>query len=359
MMGLLAICEFGPFALFGLFGGLVVDAHDRRMVLLCTHSILMACATILAVSTFTGAVNIPIIFTVAAIRSFVSCVSFTARRAFLIELVGKKNVSNAMGLGAAGENLARTIGPASAGVIISIMGVGACFAANAASFLGMIWVVYQSRERSPLPSDLTVEKLAPLSRSLAGLRYILGSPRLFRFAAALFLITFIPMSFGTTLPIFASNTLGRDAAIYGMLVSCLSLGSIGGSLFVASREQLSPRWIFVCVGGLGVAELLLVLERSPLHAGATLLLAGFCMTSFIVSINSIVFSETKDGLHGRVGAVTSYIIFAVGPLGSSISGWLSGIGGTDLAFEVGGCMAIAVAAAGIVGSRKLAQLRDT
>ena len=168
---------------------------------------------------------------------------------------------------------------------------------------------------------------------------------------ALFLITFIPMSFGTTLPIFAAKTLGRDATAYGTLVSALAFGSLVGSLGVASRNRTSLGQIFLCAAGLGLAQLLLVFERNLALCVPTLALAGFCMTSFVVSVTSVLLSESKDGFQGRVGSLSGYVVQTIGPLGSSISGWLSDVGGTDLAFGIGACLAVAAAAAGAIAKR--------
>jgi len=351
MVGLLVLYAFGPRAAFGLFGGVVVDRYDERLVLLWSHVGLMLCAAALAILAASGDIAVGHLFAIAAIRSLLLCVEGPARTKFVRSMVGRENFTNVLGLGASGDHFARIVGPALAGLMISALGATPCFMANAVGFLAMILAVLRIRRQRPTAGGDHRRRPSPVAALVEGLRYVSGVPYLSALMLALFLMTFIPMSFGTTLPIFAVKTLGRDATAYGTLVSGLAFGSLVGSLGVASRRQTNLVWIFLCAAGLGAAQLALVFERSLIVCVPTLAFAGFFMTSFVVSISSILLSEAEDGFQGRVGSLSGYVVQTIGPLGSSISGWLSDVGGTDLAFGVGACFAIATAATGALVKR--------
>jgi MFS family permease len=352
MVGYLAICQFGPIAILGLFGGVVVDRLDNRAVLLFTQSALLFCSAVLALLTLAGNIDTLSIFAVSIIRSLLHCLSNPAYSAFSVALVGKKNLSNAVGLTAAGANFARIFSPALAGLMITMAGAGACFAANAVSYLPMIATLYVIRlDRTD--AEGKPETRSAISSLLDGLSRVCSTPKLLILTVALFFITFIPMSFATTLPIFALKTLGRDSTAYGILFSSLGFGSVAGSLVVASFSRQKTGWIFGSAFGLGIAEVLLVSERSLALSSLILIFAGFCMTYFVLGIRICLFTETAQEVHGRIGALYSYIVIGIGPLGSSISGWLSDVGGTELAFSVAGGVAMAVSLLGAIVYRLL------
>jgi MFS family permease len=353
-LGFLVICQFGPLAAFGLFGAAVVDRYGARTTLLWTQTGLMACATVLAAFVLSESVNIMTIFVIAAIRSLLLCATIPARQKFVIDIVGSKNVSNALGLNAAAEHFARITGPALAGATIAIAGVGICFAAHALSFLGVIYAAYWIQSDFPAYRDENA-RTPSLLASLGEVFWYIGANRhLLILLIVLFLVTFIPMSFGVTLPIFILKTMQFNSTAYGVLLSSLGLGSLVGSLVVASRSKITPEWMFGSSAGLGVVELLLVFVRDAAVIAVALVLAGFCMTFVVAAIHSIVLACTKERFLARVGALSSYIVLAIAPLGSSISGWLSDVGGTNLAFGVGGFVAVTAAATVVIAKRTLA-----
>lgn len=351
MLGVLAVCEFGPSAIFGLVGGAIIDRYDNKWLLFWTQASLMLSAATLAALTFTGRVGLTAIFTLAIINSLVSCATIPATQTFVIQIVGRSKVPNALGLGTIRQHFARILGPILGGLVIWTLGVGGNFALNAASFLGVMYAVYFIQLGHPLMRGDGSRRLTLIASLIEGLAYVFYVPRLKLLVVALFLVTFIPMSFVTTIPIFTFKSLGGNASTYGLLFSSLSVGSVFATVIISSKARVDNRWIFASAAGLGLAELFFILERSVLLSVLGFIFAGFCMTAFVLSITSTLLLDAKDQMLGRISALSGYITGTLGPLGSSISGWLCEIGGTNLAFGVGGIIALSVAAIGAISIR--------
>ncbi|WFS69401.1 MFS transporter [Agrobacterium leguminum] len=347
MIGLLAICQFGPLVVFGLFAGPLVDARSPRTILIGSYSLMVASGIVVAVLILSNSMTISVLLLFATLRGFLTCIMAPASRTFVINVVAQEKVPNAFGLSAAADNLAVMIGPAIAGIVISWAGAATCFLLYSASFLGMIWVLYRWK-----PEDCERLEGRPSFELLKrGLKYVAINPRRRSLFFFLFVVTFIPMSFATTLPILALDTLKRDATVYGILLSSLGVGSLIGSLAVAARRHISVKWAFLAVSGLGVCELLLVSQSIVPVLALIVGAAGCCMTFYVVSIHSVITQETEHHYQGRIGALYNYLVFGVGPLGSSLSGWISERGGTDTAFMLGGIISLLVAVSGLAAFR--------
>ena len=345
-VGLLSFCQFAPLATLGLFGGVLVDRYDLRKILLIVQTGVALCPIALLVLAQTNRLDVHLIFAVATARGVLICFTIPAWQIFLIELVGKDSVSNAYCLSAAREHLARLVGPAIAGSAIVVAGVSVCFAASAAGALAMLYTAcsfrmirHRAAARRPL---------SPFSNFRDGLRAVLSDPSLRMLTLALFIVTFLPMSFVVTLPIFSVQTLKQGSIVYGLLFSSLGSGSLAAALLVASRRAISHCAIFASAAGLGIAELVLMFEREVLASAVVLAVAGFCMTYFLVSIRSILITEARDDMIGRISAIYTYIVMACGSLGNSLSGWLSEVGGTELSFGLGGFAALSIGCAGLL-----------
>lgn len=351
MMGLLAICQYAPFAIFGLFAGTAADRIDVRRQFFWAQMGLTICAAMLTLLALADRIDVAAVFAFGVVRSLIYCVSIPASQTFVIGFVGQANASKVIGLGAARAHMARIVGPGLAGVIISHAGIGICFAANAGGHLAMLAAIACIPSQHHSYAVKNTEYVSPIARLREGISYVVRMPHLLIATMALFCITSIPMSFATTLPIFTRQTLEFDSAVFGLLFASLGLGSVAGALTAASWLRTSFDRIFGAAAGLGIMELVLIFERSIVLSVIALVCAGFCMTSFVVSVNSVLFSNVRSELLGRMTVLSNYIMLAIGPLGSSISGWLSEKGGTDLAFGIGGSVAIVVAVTGMLATR--------
>jgi MFS family permease len=348
MVGLLAIFQYAPLVALGLVGGAATDRFDRRAVLQWTSAGLMGTAAVLAGLVLTGAITVPAIFAVAVVRSLLFCVNRPARQAFVVEIVGKPHLRNAIGINAAVSNLSRIVGPLLAGILISAVGTGVCFVVQAGAYLAGLCLLYRIRASGPPHADRKREPRSSVASLVETFGHLVKIRHLAILTLALALMSFIPFSFATVLPLLAVKTLHRDSLVYGLLFSSLAVGSVAGALVVASGERKTSRWIFGCAAVFGAVEALFLFQRSIFLSGLVLVVAGFCMTAFLSSINGILLLDTTERMHGRVAALYWYITGGLGPLGSGLSGWLSEIGGTDLAFGVGATIALGVATAGLL-----------
>jgi MFS family permease len=351
MVGVLSICQFGPIVVFGLFGGVVADRYDRRATLLATEIALMLSTGALAMLTLSGHAGVWVVMVVAVIRSLLYCVNSPVSQTFAIDLLADKNVASALALNAMGASLARILGPAIAGVMIANLGSGLCFAVSALSYAGMIITVFRMKSmgtRARAASD----GLSPLASLAEGLVAVRRDSRLSILVVCLFCICFMPLSFAVVLPVFVLETLGRTSTIYGVLFACIGVGAFLGSVVLASAPRSSPSYLFGAAAGIGVTQMLLVVVRDVAATGVLLVFVGICMAVFLVGINSALLSRTEEKLRGRISAIYVYIVSGIGPLGTSISGWLCEVGGTNLAFGVGSGISLLVAGIGLYSCRR-------
>ena len=358
-LAILSLCLYGPYAVFGLVGGALTDRFDRRRALIVSQLGLAACAGLLGACAAAGWGGVMPIFAISIVRSLILCVSLPSRQAFLRSIVDRDRFSNAVGLNASATNFARIIGPALAGLLIAAVGAWVCFALNAASYLAVVQSVRAIRVKAEEGGGATRASGRRLLReTLSGVAYICRVRHLGCIVLALLLVSFVAISFSTILPLYAQRSLAGGARLYGLLLSSLGFGAVIGSLYSGSLAARGMPLIFVSAAGIGTGEMLLMLHGGPHLAMGLLAFTGFWMTCFTTSINSVMMLDSPRELHGRVGAVYSYVVTGISPLGSALSGWLAEMGGPEFAFGVGGVVALVVGVIGIANSASLVALRN-
>ena len=351
-LGALAAFQFLPYTVLGLLGGPLVDRFDKRMTIIVTQTTLMVTAAVLAVLALTGRATVWEVFVLAAIGGAVQVVDMPARQAFVFEMVGRKELPNAVSLNASLFNLARAAGPAVAGVLIATLGVTLCFAINAASFLAVIASLLLMRTTELFTAERDEEPQGVLRSLGEGVSWVLHTPAAWLTCGLMLVVSTFAINFNVLLPVMATVTLHSGPVVFGILTACFGVGALIGALVTAAVGR--PSWTLLLGGAAAFSALLMVL--APLHwvaaCGAMLVVTGVAFTTYTSMSNATIQLAAPDRLRGRAMAFYGYIFTGVpAPIGGLLAGWLSSVGGTQLAFLVGGGVSL-VAVGVTVGVRR-------
>jgi MFS family permease len=356
-VGLLAACQFGPFALLGLFGGVLVDRLDYRKTLICTQAAMMVTASALGTLALLHVAQVWMVDLIAACNGVVLVLDTPARQAFTIQMVGRRELPNAVALNSSLFNASRLMGPALGGLIIASAGVGICFLINAASFLAVIAAFAVMRAGELHPVQRADRGQSMLRGVREGLRYARRTPRVRLVLMMMLVVGTIGINFNVLLPLLASRTLHSGPEVFGLLSACFGAGALAGALLAASMARAMMPLIVAAAGAFGLSEILLAPQNTVLGAILLLVLIGVSFTLYTANSNSTLQMEVPDHLRGRVMALYAYVFFGTAPLGGLLAGWLADRGGTELAFFVAGTAGVSTSLYGAVRLGLVGRLR--
>ncbi len=319
-VGLTTALQFLPMLLFGAWGGLLADRFAKRRLLILTQALMAIPALILFGLATAGAVTAPMVYALVFARGVVNSVDNPTRQSFVVEMVGRDRVVNAVSLNSVLVHTARIIGPAFAGVLIATVGVQPCFAINAATFGVMIAALWRMDPRALRPAPrVPREKRAVRS----ALRHVASTPRLAVPLALMALVGTLGYNFQTILPLLARFSFGGGAPVYAALVSAMAVGSVAGALATGARGQTSASVIAASALAFGAMSLLAACAPTLALELPALALLGAATVTFAASINSYLQLEVRPDMRGRVMALYSIVFLGSTPIGGPISGWLS------------------------------------
>ncbi len=340
-VGILAVCQFGPYGLFGLFGGAIADRIDQRKVLMGTQAAFMVTAGLLAGLTLSGHATVWEIYVLAGVTGMITVLDTPVRQAFTIQMVGRDELPNAVALNSSLFNASRIVGPAIAGGLIAVAGVGICFLINALSYLAVLAALWLMRVYQLFPVRRDERHQNLLRGSLEGLKFAWSRPVIRSVLAMMLVIATISINFNVLLPVLASRTLDSGPEIFGILSALFGFGALVGALFSASLGRASRHTMLVGAAVFSVSEIGL----APLHvawaAGLALVVTGIAFTLYSSQANATLQLAVTDQMRGRVLGIYGYVFFGTAPLGGLLAGWLAQEGGTQLAFLVAGLVGVA------------------
>ena len=326
-LGLVGALQYLPVLLFSLFGGVFADRWPKRRVLLVTQSAAMLQALLLFGLVATGSIQLWQIYILAMLLGLTSSLDQPARSAFVVEMVGREDLPNAVALNSSLTNLARVVGPGLGGLLIAATGVTALFLLNALSFLAALGALALINERQLYALAHEPGTFARTSAWLSlreGLVYVWKTPAVLLVIVVVGLVLLLGANYSVVLPLFASDVLHVGAAGFGLLSAALGLGSLLAALWLAWTNQ-RPAFGRVLIGATGFAVVEAVFALSRLYPLSILLIAGvgFAETIFGALAMTILQTIPPDHLRGRVASV--YILFFTGsiPPGYLLAGWLS------------------------------------
>lgn len=357
-LGIVSALQFGPFLVLSFIAGVVVDRVPKRRVLVATQTALALQAALLSVLVFTGHVRYWHVAALALCAGIVNTLDMPARQAFVVDMVGREDLLNAIALNSAVFNAARAIGPALAGVLIAEWGVAGAFAANAISFLAPITTLMLIRNEGyggPRARRPMVEEIGE------GIAYAARTPRVgFVFALLLGVSLFI-FNYNVMVPLFARQILHLEARGLGFLMSSLGLGALLGAVALSFASGERPRLNGIIGTGLalGLAVLTMSFVRDFSAAMLLLFVMGLSGIVFMTSCNTTVQLGVPDVLRGRVMALYSFVFVGVTPIGSFMMGTIAEHAGVAESYFVGGTASVAVVVAlGIAWRRRVRRARS-
>jgi MFS family permease len=338
-IGALAFWRFVPFTLFGLVAGVVADRIESRKLVMTTQAAAMAISIALAVVTLTDTATLPLVYVLAALGGIALAFDAPGRQSLTFQMVGPRELPNAVALNSGLFNGSRVIGPAIAGLVIAAVGTGLCFVLNAVSFLAVLTALALVREQELR----TVEK-DPSARVVDGLRrafaYAWNDPQLRLVLAVVTVVSTVGFNFHVLVPLLAADTLHVGPEGFGFLSASFGVGALAGALAAATFRHASWRLFAIGTASFGVFALLLAPVQNAYLAGVLLVGIGVSFTLFTANANALVQLAAPDHLRGRLIGVYLFAFVGVAPVGGLFAGWLAEVGGTSLAFAVAGVTAL-------------------
>ncbi|MCY7301641.1 MAG: MFS transporter [Thermoleophilia bacterium] len=354
-VAMLLFCRFAPYTLFGLFAGSIVDRVDTRRLVVWTQVAAMVTSAALAVVTLTGTATLPIVFALATLGGITLVLDAPARQVLTFEMVGPRELPNAVALNSGLLNASRVIGPAIAGVLIATAGVGVCFAVNTLSFVAVLAALLAMRASELFPVEPS-SGTTVLAGTREGLAYAWHDREVRAVLVVVTCVGLVGFNFNTLVPLLASDTLHVDARAFGLLSAAFGLGAFAGAIATASSRRAS--FGAFQAGALGFSVLLFAL--APVHearlAGVILFGIGAAFTLFAANANALVQLAAPGHLRGRLVALYLFAFVGLAPLGSLLSGTLVEVGGTGLAFIVAGTVGLAATVFATLTHRPVAPL---
>jgi MFS family permease len=347
-IGLLVAFQYLPILLFGPLGGVIADRFRKRRVLLFTQSIAGLLALSLGLLVSFHVVELWMVFALAAMLGLVTMVDNPTRQAFMMEMVGPDRVQNAVTLNSIEVNTGRVIGPTIAGILIARVGLSLCFFLNALSYVAVIICLISMHRTKPAAESKAKPVWAELQE---GFRYIRRTPALRHILVMLALIGTFTYEFQVVLPVFASHTFHEGASLFAAFYIAMSVGSVLGGLFVASRRRLSNRAIISAASVFGVFTILTALSPSIYLAFTLLIGVGVGSIMFSSVANALLQLTSSPEMRGRVMSLWAVAFLGSTPIGGPIIGLLSDRFSPRVALVFGGGAAIAAAVYGAIVMR--------
>ncbi|QAY72397.1 MFS transporter [Agromyces protaetiae] len=318
-VGVTMALQFGPQLALVPLTGAVIDRFDRRKVLLVTQTVLMLLAVGLGLLLLGGHAELWHVYGFALALGIANAFDAPARQTFVSDVVQGADAANAIALNAASFNAARMIGPATAGLLIVLVGSGWVFLINAATFLAMLAAILLLRKDELAARPRTRR---PGNALAQGFRYVRSRGDL----TVVFLIVFLMGAFGMNFPIFNSTMavmFGEGAGEYGVVSSILAIGSLTGALLAARRERARLRIVLGGAALFGAAALIASVMPTYGTFAASTILIGFSSVTLLTTANGFVQTTTPDDVRGRVMAIYTAVLMGSTLVGAPVVGWVA------------------------------------
>ncbi len=317
-LGIAIALQFVPILLFGSYGGLVADRHEKRRILYFTQASAALLALLLGVLISTHHVVPMTVYIVAAGLGFVNLFDVPARQAFVQEMVGRELIANAVSLNSVLMNAGRVIGPGIAAAFIALIGTSGAFYANAVSYVAVIIALAMMRKAEFVPMKTVRREKGQLR---LGLRYVWETPMLRNVIASVALVGLFAFNFTVTLPLLARTTFHeKTAAQYGILMGTMGIGAIIGGLLIAHRSRPTPKLLAGLALGFGLFMALTALAPSILLADIAMVPTGAFSIAFMSSANATLQLNSSEHMRGRVMSLYAIAFLGTTPIGAPLIG---------------------------------------
>ncbi len=348
-VGVLAACQFLPVLLFGVWTGLVADRSDKRKLLLVVQTFAMLQSFALSALAFMNHAPIGAFYAVALAGGFATAFDNPTRRAFVVEMVPRTSVQNAVSLNSALMTASRIVGPALAGLLITTVGYGWCFLVDGISYLAVLGGLWLMRPAELHPSTPTPRSKGQIRE---GLRYAHSVQELWVPLVMMTIIGTLAFNFTVVMPLFVKRSLHGSDTTFTLVYSVVSIGSLAAALYTARRTRATVRHVTNGALGFGVALLAFAAAPNIAFAFPLGLGVGFSSILFMTASTAIVQLRADPAMRGRVLALQAIVFLGTTPIGGPILGWVCEHFGARSGFVVGGMAGLVAAAWGRFAMRQ-------
>ncbi|MBI2677777.1 MAG: MFS transporter [Candidatus Koribacter versatilis] len=337
LLGVAAFASQIPVFLLAPIGGLIADRYDRRKILIWTQALSMVQAMALAILTLTHVVTIWHVILLAAGLGIVNAIDMPTRQAFVVDMVSREDLMNAIALNSSMFNGARVIGPAVAGLVVAAIGEGWCFFANSVSYLAVIaglWMMTTARSVNPSSPQVA----SVWSQIKEGFGFVMHEKPVRALLSLLAVVSLFGMSYSVLMPVFADQILHAGPRGLGLLMGSAGIGALCGAISLALKREVKGlgRWIMLGASGFGVALIVFGQSRMTWLSCLVLLGAGYAMMVQMSSSNTLIQSMVPNRLRGRVMALYTATFMGMAPVGALVSGTLAQHIGAPYTVAIGG-----------------------
>ncbi len=343
MLGVVAFASYLPILLVSLFAGVVVDHVDRRRLIVLAQTSLMLSAFALAALTWTRVVRVEHVIILAALSGLVSSFDMPGRQAFLVEMVGRDDLPNAIALNSMIFNGARALGPAIAGLLLIAIGEAGCFFLNGVSYLAVIWSLLTMdippRARQSFGAVM-------LTRLREGLTYVWRHRLTLNLLLVVAIVSGFGLQYSVLVPVFARNILHGGPQGYGFLLAAQGVGAVLGAIVLAARKssyEVHRQNLVAGLFGIALAILAFGASSSMGLSLAAQMVSGAGLMSYMATTNTLLQLSVSDELRGRVMSIYTVSFIGAAPLGSLAVGFVGEHASPQMA--VVGCGVIALSCA--------------
>lgn len=349
-VGLVTALQFLPLLVLAPLGGVIADRVDKRRMLMLTQGVAALSAGILGAVVLTGVVELWMVYALALVLGTAASIDNPTRQTFVLEMVGRDELTNALALNSSLVNAARVVGPAIAGVLIVTVGIGWCFVLNAVSYLAVIGALNLMRVDDLEPSQRQPRKRGQLRE---GLRYVRATPAVRTPILMMAVAGIFAYEYQVVLPLLAKFTFEGTAQTFAAMTSVMGAGAVVGGLIAAARHNRPAMSLARTAALFGSLQLLAALAPTLLLNLIILVGVGAAAVTFIALGNSTLQLWSKPEMRGRVMGLWAVAFLGSTPIGGPIMGWIAEHIGPRWALGLGG---IAVLIAAALSVRSLAAI---
>lgn len=342
-LGVIVALQTLPVLLVGPYGGVIADRVDKLRLMTVLQTLMGVQALILGVLTVTGEVRVWQIGLLALLLGLSNAFESPARQSFMLEMVGPGHLRNAVSLNSVLVNIARSVGPAAAGILIATVGTGICFLINAASFVFVVASLLRLDRAQITPSPPSGRERGQLREGLAYVRRTpeIGVPLLMMALAGM-----LVYEFQVTLPVMARDALDSGAAGFGFMTAAMGAGAVVGGLIVAARGRIGLGYMSGAAVGLGITMTGAALAPNLWVALLALALAGGMSIAFMSTGNATLQLNSIPTMRGRVMSLWFVAFQGSTPIGAPVVGWLMAAAGARAGLGIAAVTCLVVAAIG-------------
>ncbi|MCX7745710.1 MAG: MFS transporter [Clostridia bacterium] len=338
LLGLAGAMQFTPMLLFSLFAGVLIDRFSKKKMIIGTQIIYMTLALLLAFLIWMDWIRYWQVLVIAGISGFVNTIDMPARQSFMIELVGKKDLLNAIALNSAVFNAARIIGPALAGLLMGYSGIGFCFFINGISFIPVLLGLGMISSRSYGKKEGLKKNI--FKEISEGIQYICQFKLLLSTLLTVAVMGIFAVNFSVLVPVFVKTVLNQGETGFGLLMSFMGIGCLSGALIIAAKSGKGKSGFTIWQTSMITAVLLIILGATSTFyfTAVVIAVAGLFITSFFTTANSTMQLNASDAYRGRVTSFYTLLFAGTSPIGNLFAGSIADKFGARVGFIASGAV---------------------